>query len=344
MEDAVKSSDLDLSGKYVKNSRKGRGPSSDIWYGMLHTSAGEVQIAIKELQVQRNSNFSFNSIILKKRCLKEVEKLAQMKHINIVPLFGFAVDSQGIPALISPWYEHGNVVEYLEMHSNTNRISLALDIGEGLKYLHSKSVIHGDIKGENVLVNADGRASLCDIGVSQFIEDALFVTGLTTSQGNAGGSDRFLAPEILQDLPKTVFTDIWAFGCLVAQILTGRVPYDGILRKFAIYTAITSGTVPMDNRDEKINQILWECLLKCWSRNPNDRPSIVEVCSCLAGAELSLETLGDMVHQDQGDMSKLDLTGKIDMGQQCSGGGYSEVWRGKLRTDTSVIEVPLSYF
>ncbi|KAG8948916.1 hypothetical protein FRC03_000538 [Tulasnella sp. 419] len=147
---------------------------------------------------------------LKKRCFREVLLWRTLQHPKIVPLLGFSMDPYGIPALISPWYPNGNVVHFLNSNPDADRPSLALDAADGLTYLHSIPIVHGDLKAENVLVDAEGRASLCDFGMSQFIDEATRITGFTTTHANAGGTDRFLSPELLSDEPKTVATDIWA--------------------------------------------------------------------------------------------------------------------------------------
>ncbi|KAG8956963.1 hypothetical protein FRC03_010659 [Tulasnella sp. 419] len=278
----------DLSGKIVKDERMGCGGFSDVWCGRLRTGDGEVKIAIKELRIQQSTLSSSEmprDERLKKRCIREVLLWEKLEHPNIVPLLGFSMDEQGVPALISPWYFHGNIVQYLQAHTDANRRSLALDAAEGLKYLHSIPVVHGDIKGENVLVNAQGRASLCDFGTSQFIEEAARITGFTTSQANAGGTDRFLSPETVEDGSKTLAADMWAFSCLTGQILTGRIPYSGVTQKLAILLAIKEGRIPMHNDDEKIDKKLWDCLQGCWNTAPERRPVASEVCGILADVE-----------------------------------------------------------
>ncbi|KAG8940565.1 hypothetical protein FRC03_005381 [Tulasnella sp. 419] len=253
----------DLSGKTFKDKRVGCGGFSDVWCGRLQTDDGETIVAIKELRIQQ-STISRSKISrderLKKRCIREFFLWETLDHPNVVPLLGFSTDDQGIPALISPWYFYGNVVQYLQAHPSANRISLAIDAAEGLKYLHSIPVVHGDLKGENVLVNSAGRASLCDFGTSQFLEEAARITGFTTSQANAGGTDRFLSPETVQMGSKTRATDVWAFGCLVGQILTGRIPYCEVTQKLTILLAIDKGQIPMHNDDKIIDEKLWDCL------------------------------------------------------------------------------------
>ncbi|KAG8940343.1 hypothetical protein FRC03_005587 [Tulasnella sp. 419] len=113
--------------------------------------------------------------------------------------------------------------------------------------------------------------------MSQFIDEASRISGFTTTHAYVGGTDRFMCPELLEDQPKTPATDIWALGCLVAQILTDVIPYQDITRKQAVPVAILKGDPPMVNMDGAIAESLWNCIKECWSKTPNDRPDTSEI-------------------------------------------------------------------
>ncbi|KAG8926019.1 hypothetical protein FRC03_009686 [Tulasnella sp. 419] len=266
---------LDLSGKIQKREQSNFGGFSDIWRGTLRKHGADIEVAIKELRVRQSASSENAAAIterLKKRCFREVLLWRTLQHVNIVPLLGFAMDPSGNPVLISPWCPNGNVVHFLNSYPDANRPALALDAAEGLTYLHSIPVVHGDLKAENVLVDNSGRACLCDFGMSQFIDESARITGFTTTHANAGGTDRFLSPELLSDNPKTTTSDIWAFGCVVVQILTGQIPFEWITQKYAVIPAIMRGERPIKGRDGRVDQELWDCLEKCWTMDPEDRP------------------------------------------------------------------------
>ncbi|KAG8955280.1 hypothetical protein FRC03_011226, partial [Tulasnella sp. 419] len=211
------------------------------------------------------------------RLFREVLLWRALRHSNIVPLLGFTLVPDGLPTLISPWYENGNILRYLASHPESDRASLLLDAAEGLAYLHSLPVAHGDLKGENVLVDSEGRASLCDFGMSQFIDEASRITGFTTTSGHSGGTDRFMCPELLEDAPKTTATDMWAFGCLTTQILTDQMPYHHITRKHAVPVAIMNGEAPMHNDVGLIEPVLWNHIAQCWRMAPDERPTVCKI-------------------------------------------------------------------
>ncbi|KAG8915034.1 hypothetical protein FRC02_004744 [Tulasnella sp. 418] len=113
--------------------------------------------------------------------------------------------------------------------------------------------------------------------MSQFIDEASRESGFTTTHAYVGGTDRFMSPELFEDQPKTPATDVWALGCLVAQILTDEIPYKDITRKQAVPQAIMRGDPPMVNMDGKIAEALWNCIKECWSKSPNDRPDTLKI-------------------------------------------------------------------
>ncbi|KAG8927527.1 hypothetical protein FRC02_008082 [Tulasnella sp. 418] len=176
-----------------------------------------------------------------------------------------------MPTLISPWYINGNVIQYIKSNQNADRRSLAVDAVTGLEYLHTIPVTHDDLKGENVLVDASGRASLCDVGMSRFIDEASHISGLTTTNTYQGESGLYTCPELFHDEPKTRATDIWALGCLVVQILTDRIP---IVRKQAVPFA---SEPPVSNTDGIIDSRLWNCIKRCFDVHPVNRPPVREI-------------------------------------------------------------------
>lgn len=124
---------------------------------------------------------------------REMDIWNVLDHPNIVPLRGYVVEEDGTPALISPWFEHGDVLTYLQKHPFADRRKLVRQVAEGLIYLHSRGppVVHGDLKGGNVLINAKGEVGLCDFGLSKVLQDC--PSALTTS--NLGvGTLRWCAP------------------------------------------------------------------------------------------------------------------------------------------------------
>ncbi|KAG8942684.1 hypothetical protein FRC03_002934, partial [Tulasnella sp. 419] len=260
--------DLDLSGKVTPLQRVAGGGYSDVWKGTMIKDEKETTVAIKELRIRTQEGALQR---LKKRLFREISVWRKLNHPNVVPLLGYTMEPEGLPSMISPWYPWGNMVSYLQRNPSADRKPLVLDVARGLCYLHSLPLLHGDIKGENILVNEQGSASLCDFGMSKFIDDAQYITGFTTTNANiGGGTTRFLSPELLNDEPKSIKSDMWAFGCLLVQILTGQIPYRRFNSTAAINTAVIRGETPYSIESMKsLDEALSDHIRKCWDTNPS---------------------------------------------------------------------------
>jgi serine/threonine protein kinase len=127
---------------------------------------------------------------------REMDIWGRLSHPHIVPLRGYAIEDDGTPELISPWFEHGDVLSYLTKFPSADRKKLVCQVADGLSYLHAQTpspIVHGDLKGGNVLINRDGDGALCDFGLSKLLQDCPSMSRFTTS--NAGvGTLRWCAP------------------------------------------------------------------------------------------------------------------------------------------------------
>jgi len=149
---------------------------------------------------------------------------------DIVPLYATVSSFGQFVALVCPWYDNGSLSSYLESHGETlsiiNRFQLLSDISAGLQYLHSCSVVHGDLTGSNVLISSDGRAHLSDFGLSVIVAEFAGTSYFTSA---LNGTVRWIAPELLA-IPEeegaitipTSNSDIYSFGCIFFPGIDGQ--------------------------------------------------------------------------------------------------------------------------
>ncbi|KAG6871968.1 hypothetical protein C0995_014426 [Termitomyces sp. Mi166 len=205
---------------------------------------------------------------------------SQLLHPHILPIYGVYWSKNRI-CLVSPWMERGNVREYLKTEKNSEPILLVLDITRGLRYLHGRGIVHGDLKGVNVLVDQSGRAYLADFGLS-FISDANPLLSLTSETSN-GGSLRWQAPELLDGQPFTYMSDIYAWSCVCYEIFTGNLPFHDITNNNTVLVKVMQGHRPERPSDARgLTDSVWELMRNCWAQEPNSRPTVDMVSSRLA--------------------------------------------------------------
>jgi len=200
-------------------------------------------------------------------------------HPNVVPFLGLCSELGASPAMVSPLYENGDVCAYLEAHKkDVNRLELVVGVARGLEYLHSEGVIHGDIKGRNVLVGDDGSPQLCDFGQSKLVD----IGGFTATK--LAGSARYQAPELLPSdgsfTPKlTLKTDIYGFSMTSLEIFSGKEPFFHLSQESSVIFQIQMGNRPKRSvySDGTFTDPMWELLVKCWSQDPAQRPAMTSV-------------------------------------------------------------------
>ncbi|KAG2140918.1 kinase-like protein [Suillus bovinus] len=218
-----------------------------------------------------------------RRFRRELKVWSRLRHDNIVPLYGTVSGFGRFIALVCPWYDNGSLSSYLESHGETlsiiNRFQLLSDVSAGLQYLHSCSVVHGDLTGSNVLISSNGRACLSDFGLSVLVVDFVGTSYFTSA---LNGTVRWIAPELLaipeegEIMIPTSNSDIYSFGCIFFQVLTGKPPYSEFKRDAQVVVAISLGTKPLRPEFPAIIDHYWNFILDCWSIK-DCRPSSQQV-------------------------------------------------------------------
>ncbi|EIW87470.1 hypothetical protein CONPUDRAFT_46313 [Coniophora puteana RWD-64-598 SS2] len=152
------------------------------------------------------------------KCARELVIWACMEHPNVLNFYGVyllnGLDSSA--CLVSPLMENGNLVQYLNHSPDAIRESLLYDISLGLEYLHTQSIIHGDMKPENVFVALDGRACIGDYGLASV--NSASQNWTTKSRSLNSGTLRYQAPELFKDAQIGRATDMYAFGCIIYEV------------------------------------------------------------------------------------------------------------------------------
>ncbi|KAG8881195.1 hypothetical protein FRB98_004507 [Tulasnella sp. 332] len=232
----------------IKLRPSGRGGWSDVWRGELYdeergtTEAVAVKIF---LPVKTGISPEAERLVgerLQKRLHREVHAWHGLDHPRIAPLRGFALESNGTPWLVSPWFSNGDVMSYLQGYSEEkqgrplDRWKLVRQVAEGLAHLHSQQIVHGDLKGTNVLVDLNGDAALCDFGLSKRYKDC---TAAYHTTNVVMGAPRWCAPvkftfatvktgkEVVDDpsIDRTEASDMYAFASLSLEVIIRHILY-----------------------------------------------------------------------------------------------------------------------
>ncbi|KAF7333427.1 Protein kinase domain-containing protein [Mycena venus] len=203
-----------LSGLEKVGEQVAAGGFGDIWKGVIRGRS----VCVKIMRLFQNADIQ----ALLKEFGREALIWRQLCHPNLLPFFGvYYLDNR--LCLVSPWMEHGNVMQFLgKAPPGTNRLSLILDVALGLKYLHAQNVVHGDLKAINILVTPSRRACIADFGLAS-IANAMTLRFTHSTANVKGGTARYQAPELLQgESPSHFGSDVYAFACVCYEV--GMVP------------------------------------------------------------------------------------------------------------------------
>ncbi|KAM0830459.1 hypothetical protein ACQ4PT_066192 [Festuca glaucescens] len=140
------------------------------------------------------------------------------------------------------------------------------DVLRGLAYIHGESLVHGDIKSRNIVIGADGRAKIADFGCAR----------TAGSDRPIGGTPAFMAPEVARGEEQGPEADVWALGCTVVEMATGRAPWsdlDNVLA--AVHRIGYTDAVP--EVPAWLSPEAKDFLAACFARNPRDRRTAAEL-------------------------------------------------------------------
>ncbi|KAF9257430.1 kinase-like protein [Marasmius fiardii PR-910] len=265
----------------------GGGGFGDVWKGKI---GGQI-VCLKVVKVYLVSDVQQ----LLKEYMSEAIVWQQLKHPNLLPFMGmyYLDKAREQLCLVSPWMERGNLVRFLKdtPSEQIDHYSLVHDIASGLVYLHSRKIVHGDLKGVNILLTPDERACIGDFGLSRVADThALRLTSSTTAHSK--GTMRWLSPELLKSDPpcsSSTSSDMYAFACVCYEIFAGNVPFYELTDGAVIVAVLLDKKHPQRPRASLLNDEMWNIMGSCWKPEPQLRPSASEVFPRLSGMK-SLKT------------------------------------------------------
>ncbi|TDL15973.1 kinase-like protein [Rickenella mellea] len=267
-------SELHIEGVEVQHDRHpvGRGGFAEIFKGKLEGK----WVALKRLKSHEGD------LKAREALFREASTWVHLRHPFILPFLGLDFESYPnyLPCIVTPWMANGTILEHIERYSlPTESIEiLLLEITRGLAYLHSKDVVHGDIRGNNILIDDSWRACLADFGLAGFTDE----TVQSGSSINHAGSLKWMAPELhnpeaggLDRFSRTKASDIYALGCTILEVYTGRAPFSDV--SGAAVPNLVAHQSLRPERPCEISPDRWSLIEDCWRQNHADRKTVEQV-------------------------------------------------------------------
>jgi serine/threonine protein kinase len=228
--------------------------------GVVHlafTRTGE-RVAVKVLRPER-----MGDAVARARFLREARLAGSLDSRHVVPILD-AGETDDTVYLVMPVYDGGSLARKGPLPLR-DVVALAGQIAQGLDALHERTILHRDVKPSNVLLEEDGTAALTDFGLA-LAADSTRVTDV----GVLLGTPHYLAPELIAGGVSTVQTDIYAFGCLLYELVAGEPPFAAATRPAEVSFAHLVEPVPeIPGVDEDVTLALGSALAK----DPSQRPT-----------------------------------------------------------------------
>ncbi|KAG8788164.1 hypothetical protein FRC12_014859 [Ceratobasidium sp. 428] len=254
------------------------GGFGDIYQGRLKNGT---HVAIKTIRKYTDSSEQNQKIF--KHAAHEVYAWSKCKHPNVQPLLGLVM-FRGLIGMIAQWESNGTLPQYLERHADADRCIMSSQVAEGLSYLHASGVVHGDLKGANVLIPQDGIPQLADFGNARLQEYSLKFTKTSNKEAL---SSRWAAPELFEGESCSYATDVYALGMTILEAITGDIPWTGKSERAVMFAITIKRTCPerpeiyIPSTSEQ-GDSLWALLKSCWEFEPEERPSAAKVAQVVA--------------------------------------------------------------
>ncbi|WOL19013.1 serine/threonine-protein kinase HT1-like [Canna indica] len=251
-------------------------------FGKLYkgTYNGE-DVAIKLLE--RPDNDPERAQLMEQQFVQEVIMLANLKHPNIVRLIG-ACRKPVVWCIVTEYAKGGSVRQFLMKRQNRSvplrlAVRQALDVARGMAYVHGLGFIHRDLKSDNLLIFTDKSIKIADFGVARI---EVKPEGMTPETGTY----RWMAPEMIQHRPYDQKVDVYSFGIVLWELITGMLPFQNMTAVQAAFAVVNKGVRPIIPHD--CLPALGEIMTRCWDANPDVRPPFTEVVRMLETAETEI--------------------------------------------------------
>lgn len=283
--------------KFSNSNLIGVGGSSYVYCGQLKDGK---TVAVKRLKTKGGPDADLVF-------LTEIELLSRLHHCHVVPLLGYCSESQGKHAqrlLVFEYMLNGNLRDCLDGDSGKNmdwatRVSIALGAARGLEYLHEAAaprILHRDVKSTNILLDENWRAKITDLGMAKRLR-ADGLPSCSNSPARMQGTFGYFAPEYAIVGRASPMSDVFSFGVVLLELISGRKPIHKSTNKgeeslviWATPRLQDSGRVMSElpdphlkgNFPEEEMQIMAFLAKECLLLDPDARPTMSEIVQILS--------------------------------------------------------------
>ncbi len=232
-------------------------------YRAVDTVIGRT-VAVKILTEEGCANEEIRS-----RFLQEARLAGNVTHDNVINIYDFGEDSEGRPFMVMEFLKGEDLRQAIKSGSTgdtRNKLRIALDIARALEHIHSQNIIHRDIKPDNIHITTSGAIKLMDFGISKAMDSTRTTTGVVM------GTPYYMAPEQVLGRNITPLVDVYSFGVLVFELMTGTRPIAGDTVERIFYQILQEPLNVEPMRLAGIPDPIIDLVTRCTEKDPAKRP------------------------------------------------------------------------
>lgn len=192
--------------------------------------------------------------------------MRKVRHRNVVQFIGACTQKPNL-CIVFEFMPGGSVYDHVRKQGPPRVaavLRIALEVARGMDYLHRRKIVHRDLKAANLLLDDQGTVKIADFGVARVLDHGGVMTAET-------GTYRWMAPEVIEHNPYSEKADVFSFGILLWELLTGKIPYNDMTPLQAAVGVVQKGLRPP--LPPNCPPPLADMMRLCWQRDPAVRPS-----------------------------------------------------------------------
>ena len=245
-----------IGGRYEKLGRLGMGSFGEVW---KVRDIAEIPPSIYVAKIPLSKNFNA-------KIEKEAHILERLSEHSCVPKFREIIKEKNKTMLIQEFVVGKTLYEVIERELTNKEVeSVVIQLTDVVAYAHDLEIIHRDIKPGNVMVRPDGTITLLDFGAAKELKGKTFSKTVT-------GSRPYMSPEQIMGKSQRR-SDVWAIGVVMYVLYTGMFPFYHEVEKILMDMILEMPASFPSKFNEDLNQDIERIIMKCLSKNPDDRYS-----------------------------------------------------------------------
>ncbi|XP_044498490.1 serine/threonine-protein kinase STY8-like isoform X2 [Mangifera indica] len=237
------------------------GASGDLYKGTYCSQ----EVAIKVLKHEHMDTDML------KEFSQEVYIMRKIRHKNVVQFIGACTRPPSL-CIVTEFMARGSIHDFLHKQKGVfdllSLLKVAIDVSKGMDYLHQNNIIHRDLKTANLLMDENEVVKVADFGVARVQSQSGVMTAET-------GTYRWMAPEVIEHRPYDHKADVFSFGIVLWELISGQIPYSGFSPLQAAVGVVQKGLRPSIPKHS--HPKLAELMERCWHSDPIQRPNFSEI-------------------------------------------------------------------